>query len=347
MTRVLGIVLAAGRSERMGRPKGLLPAGDRTFLRATVDTLHEGGCDEVVAVVASTELEAEARSAGARAVWNHARGAQQLDSLRVALAAAADDVTGALVHPVDHPLVKPATVAAIIAGHQARPGAVVRPVHEDQPGHPTLFPRPLWQRLLEGSLPHGARSLVEAPGTETSDLHVDDPGVVTDIDTPGDYARHLSGEEAAGRAAGSAVGPAAAARAALDARRGGRPVVVVARADEATDGRRLLVFGDDDYTGTLGDLDLDERARSLAAALLAEPDPSAAEPVATVDASTGVELYAELHRPPGRLFIVGAGHIAVPLARLADLLGFPVVVLDDREEFATATASPLRRRCCA
>lgn len=128
-----------------------------------------------------------------------------------------------------------------------------------------------------------------------------------------------------------------AARAVLSAKRGGPPVAVVARADANGGGRRVLVFEDGRTMGTLGDARLDEAARDIGARLLATPDESAW----TVESDDGATtLYAESHRAPARLFVVGAGHIAVPLARLGALLGFPVVVLDDREGFATADRFP-------
>jgi molybdenum cofactor cytidylyltransferase len=191
--RVLGIVLAAGRSERMGRTKALLRLGEQSFLRAAVETLSDGGCGDVIVVAASLEVETEARSAGARVVWNDAPASEQVDSLRLGLDAAADHATAALVLPVDHPLVTPATVAALIAAHIDRPHAIARPVRAGRPGHPTLFPRPLWPALQDPSLPHGARSVVEAPETETVDVPVDDDGVIADIDTPDAYARHVKG----------------------------------------------------------------------------------------------------------------------------------------------------------
>lgn len=189
MAHILGIVLAAGRSRRMGRPKALLRLGDRSFLRATVEALSAGGCHDVVVVVASADIEAEAWSAGAGAEWNEARDSEQIDSLRIGLRAAPAYATAAVVHPVDHPLVDPATVRALIDAHGAHPGAIVRPVHDGHPGHPTLFPRPVWPMLLDRSLPHGARSVVEAASTEVVDVPVPDRGVVADIDTPEAYDR--------------------------------------------------------------------------------------------------------------------------------------------------------------
>jgi xanthine dehydrogenase accessory factor len=130
----------------------------------------------------------------------------------------------------------------------------------------------------------------------------------------------------------------------------------VGRADEAADGRRVLVYGAGDTSGSLGDERLDGAARALGAALLESPaggSPGSAPPVhgaggrtgplvrtATVDEVPGATLYGEVHRTPARLFVVGAGHIALPLARLGVLLGFPVVVLDDREGFATGERFP-------
>lgn len=139
-------------------------------------------------------------------------------------------------------------------------------------------------------------------------------------------------------APGPALGIGDAARAALEARGGGRPVAVVMRADEAGGGRRILVYGPGDLRGTLGHASLDVAARDLGAELLAAAGADA--PAALRREIAGATLYAEIHRLPARLFVVGAGHIALPLARLGVLLGFPVVVLDDREGFATADRFP-------
>lgn len=148
----------------------------------------------------------------------------------------------------------------------------------------------------------------------------------------------VSGGEGTGE--GAEVRPvtlAEAARAVLAARSGGPAVAVVARADEGGGGGRVLVFEEERPRGTLGDPRLDEAARTIGKRLLESAD----EAAWTLESEDGdATLYAEVHRPPARLFIVGAGHIAVPLARLGDLLGFPVVVLDDREEFATVERFP-------
>lgn len=189
-TAVAGVVLAGGRSSRMGRSKALLEVDGRSFLAACVRTLRDGGCAPVVVVVppgASAEIE-EAGRAGARAVETAEPGGEQVDSLRRGLDALGGE-GAAVVLPVDHPLVRPATVRALVDAAAGAAGAVVRPTVGGEPGHPTLFPRSIWAALRDPSLPRGARSVVEA--ARTVDVPVDDPGVLADIDTPEAYRRFV------------------------------------------------------------------------------------------------------------------------------------------------------------
>ncbi len=316
----------------MGSPKPLLELRDGTFLGAAVASLARGGCDPVVAVVSDPETAAEARHAGALVVTGDP-DAEQVDSLRVGLQALPPEATAALVLPVDHPLVEASTVRALLDAAARDPGAVIRPVHGGRPGHPTLFPRLLWATLADPALSRGARSVVESPTTERVDVPVDDPGVVADIDTPEAYDQHVRGT--------ARLSLAAAARAILEAKSGGPAVAVVARVDEVGGGSRLLVQEGGRVLGTLGEPGLDTAGREIGERLLATPEESAW----TLEAGDGeITLFVEAHRAPATLFVVGAGHIAVPLARLAELLAFPVVVLDDRDEFATAERFPTAAR---
>ena len=120
------------------------------------------------------------------------------------------------------------------------------------------------------------------------------------------------------------------AEAVLAALASDRPLAVVTRIDGAAAGARLLVDVDD-VRGTLGDAALDEAAARLAREALTNAG-GAADSHAIGEA----RLLVQVHRAAPRAFIVGAGHISVPLARIAATAGFSVTVLDDREEFADA-----------
>ena len=125
---VAGVVLAAGRSSRMGRPKALLPVDGVPFVERAVATLREGGCDPVVAVVGpGGEAIAEAAErGGARTVVNPDSEAEQVESLARGLAAIPPGPAAAVVLPVDVPLAGPAVVRTLIAAFRARGAPIVR-----------------------------------------------------------------------------------------------------------------------------------------------------------------------------------------------------------------------------
>ncbi|MGH7572654.1 MAG: nucleotidyltransferase family protein, partial [Gemmatimonadota bacterium] len=158
---VAGIVLAGGRSTRMGEPKALLDMEGTSFLERAARVLAEGGCDPVLAVVPPGEtgerLLELARKAGARGIMNPQSDAEQIDSLRLGLGALEPEVVAAAVLPVDHPRVQAATITALLAAFRTSGAPIVRPVHEERPGHPVLFARELWTELQAPDLEQGAR----------------------------------------------------------------------------------------------------------------------------------------------------------------------------------------------
>jgi xanthine dehydrogenase accessory factor len=128
------------------------------------------------------------------------------------------------------------------------------------------------------------------------------------------------------------VSPARAAEAALAAAAGAPAIAIVAVVRPGTAVERMIVHEGGAVEGTLGSAALDQIGRNIARDALAEAD---AAPRLVDAADDGTQLYVEVQRAPDQLVIVGAGHIAVPLAHLGVLLGFTVTVLDDREEMAT------------
>ena len=119
--------------------------------------------------------------------------------------------------------------------------------------------------------------------------------------------------------------------------------VVVGGARPDALGRRLLLTRDQDGSeavrGGLGDDALD--AVALAALREAVASPRAVDGLREVALEgDSVELYVEIRRAVHELVVVGAGHIALPMAHVGALLGFRVIVLDDRPDFATRERFP-------
>lgn len=192
---VAGIIPCAGASTRMGTSKALLDAGGRSFVAAVVGALVGGGCDPVTVVVASGQGDEARRAAaaGARVLENPDPGEGPITSLRLAVAGLDPRVDGIALCPVDHPLVQPETVAALLAAFREGDAPLVLPVHEGRHGHPTLFRRTLFAELLDPALEGGARTVVHRHLDEAGKVDVDDAGVVTDIDTPAAYRAAAEG----------------------------------------------------------------------------------------------------------------------------------------------------------
>jgi molybdenum cofactor cytidylyltransferase len=191
---VVGIVLAAGTSSRMGRSKALLPLGGDSFVTRVCRTLLEAGVDDLVVVVGPDReaVTAEIGRAGlpARIVENPRRDEGQLSSLLTGLGVAdRPGVDAVLVHLVDAPMVRPGTARAVLDAFRASGAPIVRPSAQGRHGHPVLFARRVFDDLRRADPGAGAKSVVRAHAAEVCDIPVDDEGACQDIDTPEEYAR--------------------------------------------------------------------------------------------------------------------------------------------------------------
>ena len=200
MATVHGIVLAAGQSARMGRPKAALRlgAGGPTFAAAAVDALRLGGVTRVVVVAGAhpdAVREALAGTAEVDVIQHSDWTSGQLSSVLAGLAAVdRPEVDAVAVTLVDVPLVRATTVAALVAAWRATRAPVVRPAIGDRHGHPVIFDRAVFAALRAAPLDVGAKAVIAACGPAVVNVPVDDPGALRDVDTPEEYAALLAGD---------------------------------------------------------------------------------------------------------------------------------------------------------
>ena len=193
---IYAVILAAGASSRMGRPKALLPLGSRgeTVVSRGVRVLLEGGLPAVT-VVAGVHHEAirEALPPNDRRtqVVAHPGWEQgQLSSLIAGLDAVdGPQVEALLVTLVDVPLVRPDTVRALVAAWRSSGAPIVRPVDGSRHGHPVIFDRSVFADLRAADPRVGAKAVFVARQAQLMDVPVNDEGAFLDLDTPEDYAR--------------------------------------------------------------------------------------------------------------------------------------------------------------
>ena len=181
------VMPAAGRSLRMGDWKLLMPFGGSTVVERSVANAL-GWCRRVILVVGhrSDELALLFRHEAAVAVVRNPeftsgmfssiqRGVREVSSRRFYVALA------------DMPLVRPSIYRALAEWSDAPETGAVRPVYREADGHPVLFPATAIPEILKQSEESTMRELIAF--WPLSRMSVDDPGVVCDIDTPGDYER--------------------------------------------------------------------------------------------------------------------------------------------------------------
>lgn len=195
---VPAIILAAGRSSRMGTSKALLRVqpGGRTLVGTLAATLLAGGASEALVVGRPDDallIEEASQLDRVRFVPNADAHLGQLSSVVTGVNAAdRPGVAAVIVAPVDAPFVKSDTIAALLGAWHESGAPIVRATYHGEHGHPVLFARALFDELRAADPNVGAKAVVRKYAGETLNLEVDDAAVLHDIDRPDDYARAIA-----------------------------------------------------------------------------------------------------------------------------------------------------------
>ena len=191
MPRVAGVVLAAGRGTRMGRPKALLPWGRDTLVTRAI-RIWSAVCDPVIVVGGARFNELEERVAGrAKLVFNPSFDAGMITSVQAGLGAVPPSCTAALVGPVDQALATGRVLAALVAAHEDTPEDALVPEHQGLPGHPVLLPADALSRLASAPKWSTLAAYLDAPETRTRRVRLDFPEVTRNLNTPEAYRAFL------------------------------------------------------------------------------------------------------------------------------------------------------------
>jgi molybdenum cofactor cytidylyltransferase len=194
--RVTGLVLAAGGSKRLGRPKQLLPFRGRTLLDHTLDTARACGFDQLLCAVGAgaAEVLGQVDLSGVDVVENPEYGSGCSSSIAAALGAV-DPRSDVLVLLLgDQPGVHAATVVSLLTGRGEAAFAVCR--YDDGRGHPFAFGRTAFPELAGMHGDKAVWKLLERHGDEVAEVRVEGP-VPLDVDTWADYEAVLAAEAAA------------------------------------------------------------------------------------------------------------------------------------------------------
>lgn len=180
------VVLAAGASTRMGRPKALLQLHGRSFVACAVELAARAGCLPIVVVTGAVDLSGE--ELPAQLVHNATWPEGQLGSLQRGLAALGDPA-GVLVLTVDRPHLRVSTVVTLVAAFRMGPQFSWQPEHAGRRGHPVVYPRSMLAALAALPATADPRELLRSRGDLRRGISVDDPAIHDNLDRPEDLAR--------------------------------------------------------------------------------------------------------------------------------------------------------------
>ena len=193
---IAAVVLAAGESRRMGRPKMVMPWGDTTVICQVVSTLIEGGVEDVVVVTGGAREEVEAALEGfpVQMVFNpdYANG-EMIQSLRVGIGVLNSEAEATLIVLGDHPQIQGSVVAALLQAYKKKKSLLVVPSYKDRRGHPWLVDRTLIPALLSLKAPLTLRDFMNRHAEKISYLSLETSSILQDLDTPEDYQRFKPG----------------------------------------------------------------------------------------------------------------------------------------------------------
>ena len=188
---VCGLVLGAGGSKRLGRPKQLLPYRDGTLLGHVVGTARACHFDPTLVAVggAADDVRARVDLDGVEVVVNDAYGGGCSSSIAAALAVVDPRCDVLVLMLGDQPGVTAETVPALLAGRGDAVLAVC--AYDDGRGHPIAFARAVFGDLATLHGDKGVWRLLDRGGDDVAEVRI--PGTIPlDVDTPEDYEAVLA-----------------------------------------------------------------------------------------------------------------------------------------------------------
>jgi molybdenum cofactor cytidylyltransferase len=194
MKKVAGLLLAAGKSERMGRLKPLLPLGEETFLSCLAKAITRSQLVDWRLVLGHhhEEVLTQVPHFRAKMLINADYPKGQLSSLICGLRSLDwNNLDGIMVFLIDHPLISTPMIDQLLDEFSKSPFLIVIPTYNHRRGHPVIFSRPLFEELVTAPLEEGAVIVVRRHQADVLHVPVNSEEILIDIDTPKDYEELL------------------------------------------------------------------------------------------------------------------------------------------------------------
>ncbi len=182
---ISAVILAAGESKRLGRPKQLVALGETTVLERTVANFLGSGVGEVIVVLGHRAGEIAGRIAGSpvTVAINPAYRQGMSTSIIAGMKLIGDEAPGIMLALADQPFIDSQTINQLLSAFNTGDKGIVIPVYQGRRGHPVIFAARYRDELLrlEGDI--GGREIIRCHPDDVLEVAVGCEGVLVDIDT--------------------------------------------------------------------------------------------------------------------------------------------------------------------
>lgn len=193
MNDIIAIVLAAGKSERMGSPKMLLPFGRQTILEAVIDNILKAGIDHIMVVLGSDQEKIKKALEGkpVQFCMNERFQEGMHTSVVCGFQHSPESARAVLLFLGDQPFIPVEVTRTVVLNWQQSGKEIIIPTFRGKRGHPTLFDCRLKNEILQLDPVIGLRSVAMKFPEEILEVEVNFPQILRDIDTKNDYITEL------------------------------------------------------------------------------------------------------------------------------------------------------------
>ena len=190
---ISAILLAAGESKRMGKPKQLMPLGKTTMLEQTIDNLLNSKVSEVIVVLGhkAEEIMRKLTTKPVKIALNPVYHQGMSTSIITGLNLVDERARAVMLALADQPFIDSQSINRLIDEFCDHNKGIVIPTYQSRRGHPAIFAIKYKEELsgLKGDI--GGRQIIEHHPDDVLEVAVDSPGINIDIDTTDDYNFNL------------------------------------------------------------------------------------------------------------------------------------------------------------
>ncbi len=191
---IAAIVLAAGESRRMGRPKMLLPFKGKPMITHVIENIRKAGIENISVVIGAEKekLPALLKELSVNFCINNEYQQGMLSSVICGIRSLPENVMAIFVFPGDQPLISTDTITNILQKRNSSGKGIFIPVYGNRRGHPVLIDARYRARILDLDPHEGLRSLAALYPDDVCEVETNDPGILKDFDTYEEYLNEIN-----------------------------------------------------------------------------------------------------------------------------------------------------------